>query len=149
MGDDLRSSLQIAVSEGMKRHWRKRPEQQFQKTVVQFLSRALRSPTIWTAFPAGGGGRVRGAILKSMGLQPGWPDILVVHPLPRANHGVVLVGLELKAPKGKISPEQERMADNFIRAGAHYPLCKSLEEVEHWLRKFGIPVYAKVSGEST
>lgn len=121
---------------------RKRPEQSLQITVADFLRVALRPPTIWTAFPAGGGGKVRGAFLKAMGLQAGWPDILVAHPLTRSNHGVILVGIELKSHKGKVSPAQEVMADDFIRAGAHYPLCRSLEEVEKFLRKFGIPLHA-------
>lgn len=119
-------------------------EHQLHVAVADFLRLALRSPTIWTAFPAGGGGRVRGARLKAMGLSPGWPDIIVIHPHPRAQDGCIVVGLELKSPKGKPSPAQDEMAWGFLRAGAHYPFCRSLEEVEKFLRQFGIPLHARI-----
>ena len=48
----------------------------------------------FTAFPAGGGGRVRGAKLKKAGLQAGWPDIQLVY------QGRYF-GLEVKTQTGK------------------------------------------------
>ena len=103
---------------------RRSPEQDFQKSVAQFLALSLQAPTVWSAIGHGGGGRTRGAILKSMGVRKGMPDVLVMHPAD-AKHTLVL-GLELKAPRGKISVEQFDMARAFGSARAHYTVCRTL-----------------------
>lgn len=127
----------------------KRPEQQLQIAVAQYLGVALRAPTIWTAFPAGGGGRTRGAFLKTMGLQAGWPDILVMHQydnLPDSFHGWTCVaGIELKAAKGDQSPAQKKIALKFAKVGAFYHVCRSLHDVEFFLRRAGVPLHATAS----
>ena len=56
---------------------RKAPEQALQQAVARYLELALPKYARFTAFPAGGGGRVRGARLKAMGLAKGVPDILI------------------------------------------------------------------------
>src|SRR5262245_24536787 len=55
-------------------------ERDLHAAVADFLRLALRPPTTWTTFPAGGGGRARGRMLARLGLRPGWPDVLVLHP---------------------------------------------------------------------
>ena len=123
---------------------RKTPEQDLQKAVAGYLRHALRSPTIWTAIGHGGGGALRGAILKGMGVQPGWPDILILHP---EDHYTFVLGIELKA-KGSLSPEQKAMVNSFATAGAVLVTCRSIEAVEHYLTLNGVPLYASVSGRS-
>lgn len=120
----------------------KRPEQALQIAVAQYLGHALKPPTIWTAFPAGGGGRIRGAFLKAMGLKAGWPDILVIDPAATSYHRSLVVGIELKAEKGRMSNSQEAVRASFVAAGAHWYLARSLDEVEGFLRGVGIPLHA-------
>jgi hypothetical protein len=62
-------------------------ERELHAAVAQFLRLALRAPTTWTTFPAGGGGLERGRMLARLGLRPGWPDILVVHSAPTRSAG--------------------------------------------------------------
>lgn len=70
------------------------PEERLHRAVAAYLRVALQPPAIWSTFPAGGGGRIRGAKLKAMGLARGWPDILVLYP---GGHMLTLViGIELK-----------------------------------------------------
>lgn len=126
---------------------RRNPEQVLQIAVADYLRVALRAPTIWTAFPAGGGGRVRGAFLKAMGLQAGWPDLLVMSPYPNTNIAWPrIVGLELKAA-GRQSPNQRAIQKQFEDAGGIYHICRSVDEVEGFLRGVGIPLFASIGGQ--
>lgn len=110
-------------------------EAQLHKAVAHFLRLALKPPTIWTTIGHGGGGRVRGAQLKAMGMQKGWPDILVI------DDGVA-IGIELKAKKGAQSDEQKSIEVSFIKAGMAYWLCRSVEDVEDALRRECVPLHA-------
>lgn len=123
---------------------RRRPEQQLQIAVADYLRFAIRPPTIWTAFPAGGGGRVRGAFLKAMGLQAGWPDMLVVARCDMAGASRN-VALELKAAKGRQSPEQKSFQEKWEETGGIYFIARSIDEVEGFLRGVGIPLHARAA----
>jgi hypothetical protein len=116
-------------------------EAQLHRSVAAYLRLALRAPTIWTTIGHGGGGRVRGGILKGRGVQPGWPDILVVHA-GRA------YGIELKAKKGSQSPEQKMMQAAFNAAGMGYCVCRSVEEVEEQLWHVNIPLHASLTAKA-
>ena len=111
--------------------------------VAAFLRVALKPPTIWTTIGHGGGGKVRGARLKAMGVAKGWPDLLVMS-LVGGNGGprFAVVGLELKAKGGRQSAEQLEVERAFFRCGAHYILCRSVEEVESALRWCKVPLHA-------
>ena len=115
---------------------RRRPEQNLHRAVAHYLRLALRPPVIWTTFPAGGGGKTRGAILKGLGLTPGFPDIMVFAP------GPLVLGLELKSKTGRLSPEQQYMAQAFWALGFHYRAARAVEEVEEILRTTGIECHA-------
>lgn len=117
----------------------KRPEQALQMAVAAYLRHALKPPVLWSAFPAGGGGAIRGAILKSMGLQAGWPDVLVMAP------GPIIVGIELKAGKGRQTPQQIEIQNGFVECKATYYVARSVDEVEGFLRGVGIPLSASVA----
>jgi len=117
----------------------KRPEQILHKAVAHFLRLSLKPPVVWSTFPAGGGGKVRGAQLKAMGLRKGMPDLLVIAP------GPVLVGIELKSKAGKQTPEQFQVATDFKDCGAWLVLCRSVDEVEKALRFCKIPMTARVT----
>jgi hypothetical protein len=111
-------------------------EAQLHRAVAAFLRLALKPPTTWTTMPAGGGGRVRGAQLKAMGLQPGWPDIIIL------DRGPNVIGLELKTKVGKQAPAQRMIAQAFKDVQAWYILCRSVEEVEKALRFCKVELHA-------
>ncbi len=119
-------------------------EAQLHRAVAAYLHKALKLPTVWTTFPAGGGGRVRGAQLKAMGLQAGWPDIIIIHPRGKTGIESQVCGLELKAKTGGLSPEQKAFRIVFEEANGWYAMCKSLDDVEEALTRFGIPLHASV-----
>lgn len=123
-----------------------KPEAALHRAVAGYLRAALKPPTIWTAFPAGGGGRIRGAQLKAMGLQKGWPDLIVMHEAPKG--GPIVLGIELKAKGGRVSPEQRGIMQGFHAIRAWYVLCRSVEEVENACRYVGIPLHASVMGRA-
>lgn len=129
----------------------RRPEQALQIAVAAYLRLALKPPTIWTAFPAGGGGRVRGGILKAMGLKAGWPDLLVLHVEENETSGIsralpIVCAIELKAAKGTQSAEQKSVMAAFHAIGAGYAVARRVEDVEIILRQNDIPVHATIIG---
>lgn len=124
-----------------------KPEAALHRATANFLRAALKPPTVWSTVPSGGGGRVRGAQLKAMGLAKGLPDILVVHPALSPGYSLV-VGLELKARRGRLSPEQVAMQAAFGRAGGWYFVCRSLEDVEAALWEAQVPLHASVMGRA-
>lgn len=113
------------------------PEQAFQRAVAAFLDVALPHDCYWTAIGHGGGGELRGAILKGMGLKAGCPDVLIVH-------GGKAHFIELKAPRGSLSPAQKLAHMAITEAGATVAVCKTLEQIEAALDGWGIALGATV-----
>jgi len=111
----------------------RRDELQLQRAIAQLLDAALCEPAVWTTFPAGGGGRVRGAILNGAGLKAGWPDIQIVY---RCRY----YGLELKSARGELSPAQRAMFDRLARAGGMVAVVRSLDEAIAKLQEWRIPL---------
>jgi hypothetical protein len=127
---------------------RQRPEQALQISVAAFLRHALKHPTWWSAIGHGGGGRVRGAILKAMGVKAGVPDVLVMHPVGsvvRSANGCWLIGVELKSEKGRLSTAQVLSKQAFEDAGGIYYVARSVDEVEGFLKGVGIPLHARIA----
>jgi hypothetical protein len=115
----------------------KHPEQDLQRAVARYLTLALGPETWWTAIGHGGGGKVRGAILKSMGLKPGVPDLLLLH-------NAELYGIELKA-KSRVSKAQDQCQADMMLAGcADIGICKSINDVVWCLNQWRIPIRATV-----
>lgn len=108
-------------------------EQRFQVQLIRDLRRILPSPECFlTHFPSGGGGAMRGSFLKSMGLIPGFPDILLIY------RGVAF-GLELKAGKNGLEETQRDTHAALGRAGMDVRVVRSLDEAIAALAAFGIP----------
>ena len=61
--------------------------------------------------------------LKAYGVMPGVPDIIVIYQNK-------MVGIELKAPKGRVSPEQKHVGAMFIAHGFAWGVARSLDDVE-------------------
>lgn len=101
--------------------------------VAEWLDLALVDPEAWwSSFPAGGGGLIRGAQLKSRGLKPGVPDILIVY---RSN----VYFIELKTKTGKLSQAQIDCHDDLTAAGARIATCRCLPDVAMAFRRWSIP----------
>ena len=115
-------------------------EQTFHITAAQYLDVALPSHCVWTTFPAGGGGRLRGKILKAMGLKPGWPDIQIlvretaydsIRPMSR------FIGLECKRLRtgfqrlrtGFLSSAQFEAHSLIRNAGGEVYIVRTLEDI--------------------
>ena len=104
--------------------------------VADYLALALPSHVLWSHLPFGENrSAITGARLKRMGTKRGWPDYLVLH-----DRGTI--ALELKAEKGKRSPEQVTFGDAFTALGGDYFVCRSLIDVEAALRMAGVPLKA-------
>jgi len=118
---------------------RNQDEFKFACVIADYLSRALPTRALWTAFPAGEKrSAVTGARLKRMGMQRGWPDIIVI--LDGKTFGI-----ELKAGKGKLSDVQLAVADAFVANGAPWVCARSTQEVEAFLTEQGVQLRARIS----
>jgi len=62
----------------------------------------------------------------------GQPDIMALVRPKNALYGV-LVGIEVKGAKGRLSPEQEAWRDKIVKAGGVWILARSIEDVEQGL----------------
>lgn len=86
--------------------------------------------------------KVSGAILKSMGLKRGIPDVCL--PVPRGGHGALYI--EMKAEHGAVTREQKAMMAALEEGGNKCVVCRSWtdakEEIEEYL-KLGRPVNAR------
>jgi hypothetical protein len=112
------------------------PEQDFHKMVAEYLDLVLTPETFWTTIPLGGGGRLRGAVLKGMGVKAGVPDILLVHR-ERAFF------IELKSARGRMSDAQIETGIKLSIAGGRTFLCRSIDDIRDALNWFGIPTREK------
>lgn len=97
------------------------PEAAIQRQIAGYLSWALAPPAWWTSIGHGGGGEMRGMILKGMGLKPGVPDMLICYD-GRAYF------LEIKAAKGVVSEVQKATHEALHRAKCPVAVVRSLDE---------------------
>jgi hypothetical protein len=124
---------------------RRAPEAAFQCQVAEYLSKALPEGYWFTAFPAGGGGRIRGAQLKRMGLKAGVPDVVVFGlGLTQEQRSIycerpTVLWLELKAKTGSLSPAQRDVHKKLKNLGHRVETVKTLEQVETALAEFVFP----------
>jgi hypothetical protein len=102
------------------------PEADLQRAVVIALRFALPKGAIVQhcaneVTEPGPRGAKRQAVLVGMGVHPGFADLLVICD------GRVLF-LELKAPKGRLRPEQEAFRDAVLAQGFGWALVRSLDD---------------------
>lgn len=115
-------------------------EDALQIAVAAFLRHALRDDEcLWFAVPNGGKrSKIEAARLVKGGVRAGVPDLAFI--LPGGRTGFI----ELKAAKGRMSEMQTAFADSASRIGAHWGLCRSVDDVEEALRDWGVPLHASV-----
>jgi hypothetical protein len=116
-----------------------RLEQNLQIAVVDLLRVALIPPAEFWSTPNGGLRTPReAALMKATGQRAGVPDLWVMWP---GNLG----GIELKAPKGKLSPEQQLWRE-ITEANLHrWACCRSVTEVVETLERWGCPIRARLA----
>lgn len=110
-------------------------EKQLHLSVAQYLNIALTPPDTYTTMPLGGGGLVRGALLKAVGTKAGIPDLLIL----RAGRAY---WIELKTKRGSLSEQQRLMAVDLKAAGCEWCVCRSVEEVEQRLTQWNFTLRA-------
>lgn len=107
-------------------------EDSIQRAVADLLSCAAARGVAWTHMPAG---ELRakgvGGKLKGFGAQAGWPDVLLVKDGR-------FFGLELKAPKGRVSPAQMAAHAALIAAGAEITVAYGLDDAIAVLERWGM-----------
>ena len=98
---------------------------------LRAVERDLGEPMIWTSVVNEGrrGYRTQ-QMIKRHGLRKGWPDLTILH-------GGDLLTIELKSARGRLSPEQRVVAEIIKKAGGYWACCRSLEEVQQWLKDQG------------
>jgi hypothetical protein len=111
---------------------RRRPEDAIQRAVFQHL-RARGAPGLFAFHPANGGYRkpVEAAILKSMGVVAGVPDVIAIH------EGRVF-GLELKAEGGRATPKQQEAIAAMEAAGVFTAIAEGLDRALACLEAWGL-----------
>lgn len=116
---------------------RRHPELALHKAVVAYLRVACpqppEGPLWWHTHNEGKRSKADAATAKAMGQWRGLPDLLL---LWRGR----LHGIELKAGRGKLSPAQDRCHEALTLAGAVVTTCRSVEEVDGFLRACGVPM---------
>lgn len=107
-------------------------EDQIHRQVIQEL-RHFAPPDCYFMHPANGGWRKKteAAIFTALGVQPGCPDLWLVHA------GELYV-LELKKVGGKLSVAQKRELHKLDLAGARTAVTYGLDEALAQLRAWGL-----------
>jgi hypothetical protein len=125
--------------------------------VAGLLTTHLAEPAWFTTFPAGGGGEMRGKILKGLGLKSGVPDILIINPVTALldDGSRVWVTLQLlhwielkKLKSGTISEAQISTQGQLVRMGCRVANCDNLEDVKRALREWALPYQAMTPTEA-
>jgi hypothetical protein len=107
-----------------------RPEQQYQRAVIQHIAWRARPGVFAFHVPTGGWrSRVESAILKAIGTVAGVPDIICIF------QGRVYA-LELKAERGRVTDVQRVVHERLREAGAHVAVAhgidQALAQLEAW-----------------
>ena len=100
---------------------RQRPEQTIHRAVVQQLN-TRATPGVVYLHPANGGARspIEAAILKSLGVVPGAPDLILFHDGKS-------FALELKSEDGRPTEAQLAMIDRLSAAGVYTASCHGID----------------------
>jgi hypothetical protein len=109
---------------------RRQPEQELQRCVIAHLQWRARPGVWWTHIPLGGlRSKIEAAILRGLGTTRGCPDLLII-----ADGKAYF--LELKAPHGRVTPEQHACHEALCAAGAcvavAYDIDGAIERLEQW-----------------
>jgi hypothetical protein len=106
--------------------------------VADALRMLARPGVLWSHFPSGESRDARtGAKLKHMGLQPGWPDFIIIVPGDDPWAASHICFLELKTIRGRLSPSQQEFRDNAVAVGCLHSVARSVDEAVEVLSRWG------------
>lgn len=113
-------------------------ELQLHFAVADYLRRVMPPGIPWSHFPAGERRDAKtGAKLKRMGLNPGWPDfIILTNPV---------ICIELKTDKGRMTPSQKIFAADVQSQDHTHFVARNIETIEMALQQYGIPLKGKMT----
>jgi hypothetical protein len=114
-----------------KKNIRREPELTLQSEIVESIKKILKRDVMLTAFPSGGGGRIRGGKLKRAGLVAGWPDLQLIR---KGKY----YGLEIKTPVGVLSPVQKKIHSELTQNGCKVAIARSAEDAKEILIDWGL-----------
>jgi hypothetical protein len=110
----------------------KRPEDAIQRAVFQHIAaRAPDNVFVWHTPNGGKRSPIEAAIFKSLGVKAGVPDVCAIR-------GGRFYGLELKAPKGRLSPSQVLTLEHIETAGGICEVTYSLDAALACLEGWGL-----------
>jgi hypothetical protein len=111
---------------------RRRPEQSLQRAVIDLIATTAHPYAFTFHVPNGGWRRPTEAkIMKGLGVVPGVPDLIILF-------GGRAFGLELKAPRGRMSDDQIEVHCWMKRAGAEVATVSSLAQALDVLVGWGV-----------
>ena len=97
-------------------------EYQIQKALCEYLKLAARRDVFWCAIPNGEArSTITGARLKATGTRAGAPDMLFIVD-------GAIIGLELKAAKGRLSAAQKEASALWAKAGGDYVVAWGIDD---------------------
>lgn len=108
-------------------------ENAIQKAVCQNLDIRGVKGLVYFAVPNQGiaGGKIRGAILKSIGVKSGVSDLIFFHAGKS-------YALELKSTKGRTSDSQNDFLTRAAAAGVHCAVAAGLDNALNQLMRWGL-----------
>ena len=112
------------------------PEYDLHRQVVAWLELVLPPGSLWHHSPNEGKHNVQYRAKQTrMGMRAGWPDLQLVVPFSHYLNGQrqADIFVELKAPKGRVSVNQQDTIDQLKAAHRHVEVCRSLDEVQDFL----------------
>ena len=113
------------------------PEHKIQVQIIRWLRAVMPEAMIQHCRnehgKRGQAGMIAAQMQKSAGVISGFPDLIV---LPYANVGVFF--LEVKAPKGRVSPAQKQVHEWLNRLGYPVGVVRSVEDARAFLQQHGI-----------
>lgn len=124
---------------------RQNPEQKIHRAIADYCRVALPREVVWTTFPAGGGGRIRGGILQSLGLVAGVSDMLfmwrgrVYFDQGDSVAAPAIGWLEIKSDKGRLSPEQVAFSNRVLDLGHKTAIARSIDDARNVFALWEIP----------
>lgn len=101
---------------------RAHPEWDLQTAAYVWARKFIADEFLWLSIDRGAGSKMQRIREAARGFQPGTPDALIA---TRA----VLVGIEFKAERGKVSDAQSRMGERFAAVRARWYVAHSVVEM--------------------
>lgn len=118
-------------------------EFQLHKQAAEYFRTVLAPEVLWWHTANNPKSAKHGAWLKDMGLLAGVPDFLLY--FRNADGWGELLGIEMKARRGRVSDSQIEFGRRLNDEGGSYFVCKSLNDVECALKYCDVPTRGKLA----